>query len=109
MSRDRVALARRLSITVGREAVCRGLGIWWTQQETAHGQATTPVAAAAAAAPALALCAGCPEVQRCSWLAEIDRYTGLAGGAAYLKGARRPPHRVRRVPPADDVLERAAG
>ena len=38
----------------------------------------------------MALCGGCPETDRCAQRAELDSYTGLAAGAAYLNGVRKP-------------------
>ena len=86
---SRAHLARQLAAAI-TEAVCEGQGLLWGQWEAAHAAAATSAAAEAAAAPAMALCAGCPETVRCANRAEVDRYTGLAAGAAYVNGARKP-------------------
>lgn len=88
---SRAHLARQLAAAI-TNAACEGQGQHWSAWEAAHAAATSPAQAEAAAAGAVALCAGCPAatIRCCADLAHIDGYTGLAAGAAYLNGARRP-------------------
>ena len=82
-------LARQLAAAIA-EAACEEQGAAWSGWEVAHASASTPSQAEAAAAAAMALCGGCPETDRCAQRAELDSYTGLAAGAAYLNGIRKP-------------------
>jgi hypothetical protein len=105
-TRSNAQLARQLTaeITNGH---CKYLGVWWSQQEADHAQATTPEDAVAAAAPALALCEGCAESGLCHRRAELDRYTGLAAGAVYVNGHRKPASTVLRHPTPPHELKAA--
>jgi len=96
-ARSNAQLARQLTaqITNGN---CKYLGTWWSEQEAAHAQTTTPGDARNATEPALALCEGCPAHELCRQRAELDRYTGLAAGAVYINGHRKPPTTVPRHP-----------
>jgi len=100
------SLARQLTAAI-TDPACDGQGKWWSEQETTHAQATTSAAAAAAAVPAMMLCAVCPEQQRCAQRAELDRYTGLAAGAAYCNGNRKPMHQVPRHPEPPAMVAKA--
>ena len=86
---SRAHLARQLAAAI-TDAACEEQGSAWSGWEVAHASASTPVAAAAAADAAMTLCSGCPETERCAQRAELDSYTGLAAGAAYLNGVRKP-------------------
>ena len=86
---SRAHLARQLSAAI-TAAACKGHGLTWTSWELDHAVATTPAQAEAAAGPAMALCRDCPVLLRCAQLATVDTCTGLAAGAAYLNGVRRP-------------------
>ena len=98
-------LARQLAAAI-TEAACEKQGSAWSDWEVAHASANTPPQAEAAAAPAMALCGGCPETDRCAQRAELDSYTGLAAGAAYLNGVRKPTTTVVFRP---DPPQRKAG
>jgi hypothetical protein len=86
---SRTALARQIAADIV-DGACKDKGRWWSEQEAAHAAAKTPAEASEAAAEAMELCASCTETERCAILAELDRYTGLAAGAAYAGGVRRP-------------------
>lgn len=94
---SRAFLARQITGSI-LNAACKGRGAWWSEQEAAHAAAGIRVRAAAAAADALAVCAGCPEIPLCAQRAAVDRYTGLAAGAVYVNGVRKPAATVVRRP-----------
>jgi hypothetical protein len=76
---------------------CGEVGEWWREQEAAHAAARTAEAAAEAARPALELCNGCPGRRACADWARLDKYTGLADGAVYVNGERKPPDTIIRT------------
>lgn len=98
-------LAKQMAAAI-TEASCEEQGRAWSDWEAAHAAASSPTQATAAAADAMALCAGCPETDRCAQRAELDSYTGLAAGAAYLNGVRKPTMTVVFRP---DPPQRKAG
>ena len=98
-------LARQLAAAI-IDAACEEQGSAWSGWEVEHASASTPTQAAAAAAEAMALCGVCAETDRCAQRAELDSYTGLAAGAAYLNGVRKPTTTVVFRP---DPPQRRAG
>ncbi len=86
---SRAHLARQLAAAI-TAAECKGQGRQWSEWEAAHAAATTPAQAKEAAADAMALCVFCPETKLCAERAVLDAYSGLAAGAAYVNGARKP-------------------
>lgn len=96
MSRTVLAIDAAWKLDAG---ACRGLGRFWSQHESRHGAAPNGQVAAEAAAPLLEVCATCPVLNLCEQWAQIDQYTGIAAGTAWVNGARKPPHWVRRQAP----------
>jgi hypothetical protein len=97
MTRSQTHLARHVTALI-TGAACKGRGLWWSQQEATHAQATTGADAAAATTDAFAVCGGCTQVDLCRQRAELDRYTGLAAGGVFLNGRVQDPTTVMPHP-----------
>jgi len=69
---SRVFRARQVAAEI-ESGACKGLGVWWSQQEAAHAAATTKQEAEAAAQPAVDICSSCIELDHCELLAQLDR------------------------------------
>lgn len=87
---SRRVLARDAAARV-EDARCAGLPLMWSALESQHSQAATPEEAAAIVDQASTIaCDGCPAFMACAAWARVENYSGLAAGAAYESGERRP-------------------
>jgi hypothetical protein len=79
------------------EANCRDAGPTWNTLEAQHEEAHFPKESADIVADAREnFCTGCPAFQACDQWAKAEKYTGLAAGAAFLRGERKPDTWVSR-------------
>lgn len=92
---DREVVARDAAARL-YAAACKESRAVWDKQERLHADARSQAVAAKAARPLLRICASCPIVAECRAWAEADRYTGIAAGSAWVNGAEKPTHWVRR-------------
>lgn len=80
----------------------------WNALEARHEEANFPPPSAAVVDDARKrFCDGCPAFAACAQWAEAEQYTGLAAGAAYLRGERKPARWVSRRS-GRPVLEQAS-
>ena len=96
-SRRKEVLAQAASVRLVA-AACAGQGKKWNRQEQLHAAAGSQAKARAAAEPLVKICAGCPIVAECRTWAAADEYTGIAAGAAWVKGVKKPAHWIHRHP-----------
>lgn len=90
MTRHVVALVQAISWDLSG-AACKHLTRWWATCERALETIEDPVHHTAILTEAAAYCTECPVTVSCVERARIDHYTGIAAGAEYRNGNRRPP------------------
>lgn len=79
------------------DANCRDESGAWNALEARHEEVNFPPSSAEVVAAARKrFCDGCPAFTACAQWAEAEQYTGLAAGAAYLRGERKPATWVSR-------------
>lgn len=86
---SRVVVARDAAWRI-TGAACGGQDRVWSALEAAHADASTPAESGQTVAAARRWCDQCPAAEACALWAALEQYTGLAAGAAYENGQRRP-------------------
>jgi hypothetical protein len=84
--------ASRLAVSqLADGGACAGQGSTWSALESRHRRARTEAAAREVVdVIRREFCTGCPALLGCGQWAQVQLYTGLAAGAPYEAGERKP-------------------